>query len=115
MKKKLLSLLLAGMVFLSMGLSADCLAALHHRDRAPQHKEYKQRTHKPQKFNRHKKPGQKKKIQKAHKHKKIQFKRHKSNVKQKPKHKKNTKFFHRKHNKPAKKHHIHWINPFKRR
>ena len=68
-----------------------------------------------EKFNRHKKPGQKKKIQKAHKHKKIQFKRHKSNVKQKPKHKKNTKFFHRKHNKPAKKHHIHWRNPFKRR
>ena len=116
MKKKLLSLLLAGMVFLSMGLSADCLAAPHHGDngRSAQHRMFKPHSHGPQKVKKHKKTKHKK-LKKEQQHKKFQFHRHKSNVKPKPKHKKNTKFFQRKHNKPAKKHHIKWRNPFRRR
>ena len=57
MKKKLLSLLLAGMVFLSMGLSADCLAAPHHTDngRSAQHRMFKPHSHGPQKVKKHKK------------------------------------------------------------
>ena len=56
MKKKILSLLIVGMLFVGIGLNADCLAAPHHRDngRNMQHKELRHRSHSPQKVNRHK-------------------------------------------------------------
>ncbi len=115
MKKKILSLLIVGMLFVGIGLNADCLAAPHHRDngRNMQHKALRHRSHSPQKVNRHKKPKQK--VKKAPQHKKFQMRKHKSNVKPKQKHRKTIKFFHKKHNKPEKKHHIHWKNPFRRR
>ena len=93
MKKKFLSLFIIGCLFAGMGLSAECLAAPHHRDiKNNQHKELRH------------KPAHKKSVKKAPAKKHQAIKKHQqSKFKAQKQHQKNVKKFNKNQQKINKK------------